>query len=111
MSFDITAVGRTPLTPVSPIPPVGPPARGVTPATSSVTVDAIPASPPPEVHTAMAVAADAYDKLQAAGREMRFKVDEATGKLRVEVHDVHGNLLFSVPASTALEVAAGGSLD
>ena len=41
---------------------------------------------------------------------MRFKVNEATGKLSVEVHDVHGNLLFTVPASTALDVASGGPL-
>jgi hypothetical protein len=27
------------------------------------------------------------------------------------VHDTHGNLLFSVPASKALDVAAGGSLE
>ena len=41
---------------------------------------------------------------------MRFKVNEATGKLSVEVHDVHGNLLFTVPSSTVLDVASGGSL-
>jgi hypothetical protein len=28
----------------------------------------------------------------------------------VEIHDLHGNLLFQVPASTALDVAGGGSL-
>ena len=41
---------------------------------------------------------------------MRFKVNEGTGKLVVEIHDLHGNLLFQVPASTALDVAGGGSL-
>ena len=79
-------------------------------AADTVTVDTIPASPPPEVQAAMGVAAQAYDSLQASGKGLHFKVDEATGKLTVEVHDVHGNLLFQVPASTALDVAAGGSL-
>ena len=75
-----------------------------------MTVDTIPASPPDEVHDAIGVANQAYHNLQAAGSELRFKVNEATGKLSVEVHDVHGNLMFTVPASTVLDVASGGSL-
>jgi hypothetical protein len=112
MSFDIGSVGRTPA--------AGAPARASMPSTTAtassaqvgdtVTVDTIPASPPPEVQDAMGVAAQAYDNLKASGSEMRFKVNEATGKLSVEVHDVHGNLLFTVPASTVLDVASGGSL-
>jgi hypothetical protein len=62
------------------------------------------------VHDAMGVANQAYHNLQASGTELRFKVNEATGKLQVEVHDTHGNLLFTVPASTALEVASGQPL-
>ena len=70
----------------------------------------IPASPPPEVHEAMAVADQAYKNLKDNGSELRFKVDEATGKLEIEVHDTHGNLLFTLPPHKALEVAEGGSL-
>jgi hypothetical protein len=112
MSIDIASVGRTPTTPVSAT-PSGPPPPAAAPSqpAASVTVDTIPASPPPEVHQAMAVAAHAWDNLQASNREMRFKINQATGKLTVEVHDTHGNLLFSVPASKALDVAAGGSLE
>jgi hypothetical protein len=112
MSFDIGSVGMTPAP--------GAPARAskssnVAAASSTsdsdtVTVDTIPASPPAEVQDAMGVANQAYHNLQATGTELRFKVNEATGKLSVEVHDVHGNLLFTVPASTALDVASGGSL-
>jgi hypothetical protein len=79
-------------------------------AADTVTVDTIPASPPPEVHVVMGVAARAYENLKATGSELRFKVNEATGKLTVEVHDVHGNLLFTVPASTVLDVAEGKPL-
>jgi flagellar protein FlaG len=71
----------------------------------------IPSSPPPEVQQAMGVAAQSYDKLQASGRGLHFKVDDATGKLIVEVHDLHGKLMFTVPASKALDIASGGSLD
>jgi hypothetical protein len=80
-------------------------------ADDSVRVDAMPSSPPAEVHAAMGVAADAYDKLQASGRALSFQVDSGTGKLHVEVHDLHGKVLFTVPAAKALDIAAGGSLD
>src|SRR5246500_4093811 len=108
MSFDIGSVGRTPATTSSQT------ARSSAPvpaqaahATATVTVDTIPASPPAEVHEAIGVANQAYHNLKAAGSELRFKINEATGKLTVEVHDVHGNLMFTVPASTVLDVASG----
>jgi hypothetical protein len=111
MSFDIGSVGRTPA-PAS-TQPARTSASGSTQAAQSgdtVTVDTIPASPPPEVQEAMGVANQAYHSLQASGSELRFKVNEATGRVSVEVHDVHGNLLFTVPASTALDVASGSPL-
>jgi hypothetical protein len=76
----------------------------------SVKVDMIPSSPPQEVLDAMGKAAQAHDDLKQSGRELHFNVDQSTGKLTVEVHDLNGNVLFTVPASKALEVAAGGSL-
>jgi hypothetical protein len=111
MSFDIGSVGRTP----APTPTQGARSSAATPsqaaqASDTVTVDTIPASPPPEVQDAIGVANQAYHNLQAGGSELRFKVNEATGKLTVEVHDTHGNLLFTVPASTALDVASGQPL-
>lgn len=111
MSFDIGSVGRTP-----PASPAAATSRSAAVPSSSaheadtVTVDTIPASPPDEVHDAIGVANQAYHNLKASGSEMRFKVNEATGKLSVEIHDAHGNLLFTVPASTALDVASGGPL-
>lgn len=110
MSFDIAPVGRTPGTAAAATNKTQNTAPSNA-AQDSVTVDTIPSSPPPEVHEAMGVAAQAYDKLQDQGRQMRFKVNEGTGKLVVEVHDLHGKLLFQVPASKALDVASGGSLD
>jgi hypothetical protein len=111
MSFDIGSVGRTPApasTQTARSSASGP--AQTAPSEDTVTVDTIPASPPQEVQVAMGVANQAYHDLQASGSELRFKVNEATGKLSVEVHDVHGNLLFTVPASTALDVASGQPL-
>ncbi len=82
------------------------------PATNdSVKVDAIPSAPPPEVHAARGVAADAYEKLKASGRQLSFQIDAGTGKVHIEVHDLRGEVLFTVPPSKALDIASGGSLD
>jgi hypothetical protein len=111
MSFDIGSVGRTPATaPSQATRPSAPAPAQAAHATDTVTVDTIPATPPPEVQDAIGVANQAYHDLKADGSEMRFKIDEKTGKLRVEVHDVHGNLMFTVPASSVLDVASGQPL-
>jgi hypothetical protein len=111
MSFDIGSVGGTPA--AAPAAKSHRPTAVPTPAANdavTVNVDTIPASPPDEVHDAIGVANQAYHNLKASGSELRFRVNEATGKLSVEVHDVHGNLMFTVPASTVLDVASGASL-
>ena len=51
----------------------------------------------------------APDRLADQNRTMHFHIDDSTGKLSVEVHDLQGNLLFTVPAKKALDVAAGGN--
>lgn len=78
---------------------------------AAVNVDTFPSSPPPEVHDAIAVAAESYKQLAATNRQLGFQVNGRTGKLTVEVQDLKGNILFTVPASKALDVAAGGSLE
>jgi FlaG protein len=113
MSFDIAPVAQTPsAAPPSAAQPAGAaaPAPATAKASDPVTVDTIPASPPPEVQDAMGVAAKAYQDLKDQGSELRFKVDEPSGKLVIEVHDTHGKLLFTLPPHKVLDVAAGGSL-
>ena len=111
MSFDIGSVGRTPpVAPTTNTRPVSPAAEVQAHSADTVTVDTIPATPPPEVHDAIGVANRVYHDLQASGSELRFKVNEATGKLTVEVHDAHGNVMFTIPSSKVLDIADGGSL-
>jgi len=77
----------------------------------SASATAIPSSPPDEVLDAMGTASSVYEKLAEKNRGLSFAIDESTGKVVVGVHDGEGNLLFTVPASKALEIAGGGSLD
>ena len=71
----------------------------------------IPSSPPAEVLDAMAVAADAYDRLKTAGRRLHFETDPATGRMTAQVLDPDGNVLTTIPPSKVLDLAAGGTLD
>jgi hypothetical protein len=77
-------------------------------ADEAVTVHTFEATPPPEVHAAMAQAADAYDKLQASGHQLQFHLDTHTGHVEIEVHDLEGHVLFTVPPSKALQIATDG---
>src|SRR5262245_27862806 len=86
-----------------------PAATGASAMDAAVHVDTFPSSPPAEVHDAIAVASQAADRLADQNRAMHFHIDDTTGKLSVELHDLQGNLLFTVPAKKAFDVAAGGN--
>ena len=77
---------------------------------ASVSVDAMPASPPPEVLDAIGSAADAYDRLAASGQHLHFDVDPPTGKVTVSVTDHAGTVLRTIPPSAVLRAAAGQPL-
>jgi hypothetical protein len=73
--------------------------------------DDIPASPPPEVLDAIAAAYAACERLAAAGRHVRFGVDETTGRLRAELTDSEGTALRSLSGHAVLDLASGTTLD
>jgi hypothetical protein len=114
MSLDIPASTPAPTGP-STAPAAGRPeaesARGARAlAEPAVIVGTLPASPPPTVLDAIAVAAGAYAQLAADGREARFEIDPRTGRVTVEVRDFAGNLLSIGPPSLALALAAGADI-
>ncbi len=79
---------------------------------SSVSSDAIPDAPPPEVLEAMDAAGRVARELHATGRELRFTPPEdPVGRVLVEVCDLDGNVLRTIPPSEALDAATGTPLD
>jgi hypothetical protein len=74
---------------------------------------AIPASPPPEVLEAIDAAGRVARELHETGRELRFvpPPEGSGGRVRVEVRDLDGNVLRTIPPSELLDVAAGAPLD
>lgn len=73
--------------------------------------DDIPASPPPEVLEAIARAHEAYERLEASGRHVRFDLNEASGRLAAQLTDASGAPLRSLSPRAVLELAAGNPLD
>jgi hypothetical protein len=70
----------------------------------------IPASPPPEVLDAIARAHEAYERLAASGRHVHFDLNEASGRLVLELTDASGTPLRSLSPRAVLELAAGVTL-
>jgi uncharacterized FlaG/YvyC family protein len=70
-------------------------------------VISLPPSPPPEVLDEVAAARARAAELAAANRELHFSKDEETGRVIVQVRDLSGNVIRTIPPSGALAVLAG----
>jgi hypothetical protein len=105
---------------IRPLPPIQPGAgpRRAAPAPAAdvpahlapagdVAVISLPPSPPPEVLDAVAAARDRAAELAASNRELHFRKDEATGRVIVQVRDLAGNVIRTIPPSEALAVMSG----
>ena len=82
------------------------PAQAVAP----VTVDTLPASPPAEVLEQMHDAARVAETLRSQARELHFET-VGNGRVVVQVRDLDGNVIRTIPPAKALDVAAGAPLD
>ncbi len=74
-------------------------------------VDTTPNRPPAEVLAEMEAASRRWDELQSQHRQLHFKHDDAQNRVVVEVRDMDGNVLRTIPPSKALDVIAGAPLD
>lgn len=81
--------------------------------TADVSPSEIPSSPPAEVLDAIGAAGSVTRDLHAQGRELCFvpASESRDGRMRVEVRDLDGNVLRTIPPSEALDVATGSPLD
>ena len=90
--------------------PQGVKATASTAAVAAVTVDTLPASPPDSVLEEMFAASRVANSLHEQGRELHFETI-GDGRVVVQVRDLDGNVIRTIPAGKALDVAAGASLD
>jgi uncharacterized FlaG/YvyC family protein len=77
----------------------------------AVRLDTIPSQPPDEVKAEVDRASQRVDELKADGRQLHFAFDDKSGRVVVQVQDLEGNVLRTVPPSKALQVASGDTLD
>jgi uncharacterized FlaG/YvyC family protein len=93
-------------------PPV-PAARPVDPTAKTAAqprdsfVASVPATPPRDVKSQVDRAAEIAKDMNDRNRELHFSKDEKTGRVVIEVRDLDGNVLRTIPPSHALNVMAG----
>jgi len=111
MSFDVSGIDGSHAfhargtRPVSAEAPAGATPHPVDPPLRRHSIDAFPASAPPELRVQMLAAQRAVADMRARGRELHFEMTD--GRLRIEMRDLDGNVLREIPGREALEIASG----
>jgi flagellar protein FlaG len=75
-----------------------------------VKAGAIPPTPPEKVRAQVDRAAEIAAQLAAANRELHFSKDETTGRVVIQVRDLDGNVIRTIPPKHALDVMTGSAL-
>jgi hypothetical protein len=83
-----------------------PEARFTLPGLDSVDVT-VPATPPREVLDEVDKAGERADKMAAGNRELHFEMDEKSKRVIIQVKDLDGKVIRTIPPSEALSVMSG----
>src|SRR4051794_5507561 len=70
----------------------------------------VPPAPTEEVRRHVGRAAEVVAQLHAPNRELHFAKDDETGRVVIQVRDLDGNVLKTIPPSRALDVMSGAAL-
>ena len=97
-----SALGRA----VQPVPPQPRPVASV----EDAIVGDIPPAPTAEARAMVDRAAERVEELYAQDRQLHFKREEGSNRVIIEVRDLEGNLIKTIPPSKALDVLSGGEL-
>jgi uncharacterized FlaG/YvyC family protein len=117
MSIQVPRVGSQGLAEVSAVQSIPHVARAEEPTrqhlkqVEGVVVDALPSRPPSEVLDEIKKASERYDELRSQQRELHFRHDDRTNRVVVEVRDLEGNVLRTVPPSKALDIISGEAFE
>jgi FlaG protein len=99
-------------------PPAAPKRAAVDPAASqfsvpsedSAVIGGIPAVPPEDALREVDRAAARADELRRDKRELHFDIDEDSGRVIVQVRDLEGRVIRTIPPSEALDILSGRPL-
>jgi flagellar protein FlaG len=70
----------------------------------------VPPAPTVEARAMVDKAAERVQELQAQNRELHFSRDEVTNRVVIEVRDLDGNVIRTIPPSKALDILSGADL-
>jgi uncharacterized FlaG/YvyC family protein len=73
--------------------------------------DIIPSTPPHDVLDQVAAAGQRFQELRGQQRELHFTHDDEANRVVVQVRDLDGNVVRTIPPSKALDVISGAPLD
>ena len=66
-----------------------------------------PPAPTPEARELVAKAAEVVEQLHEHNRELHFSRDETTNRVVIEVRDLDGNVIKTIPPAKALDILSG----
>ena len=87
-----------------------PSASGAGATATDTVLDSIPPAPTEEARQMVDRAAQVVDDLYKNHRELHFSVDKSTNRVVIEVRDLDGHVLKTIPPARALDVMSGGAL-
>ena len=70
----------------------------------------VPPAPTAEARELVAKAAEVVEELQQNNRELHFSRDEDSNRVVIQVRDLEGNVIKTIPPSEALDIMSGGEL-
>jgi uncharacterized FlaG/YvyC family protein len=103
--------GATSTTPTPAVAPVSAVQRPVDGSQEEGTiVGEVPLAPTPEAREMVDRAAERVDELAERNRELHFSRDETTNRVVIEVRDLDGNVIKTIPPAKVLEIMSGAEL-
>jgi len=70
----------------------------------------VPPAPTPDARELVAKAAEVVEAMHRSNRELHFSRDEDTNRVIIQVRDLEGNVIKTIPPSKALDILSGGEL-
>lgn len=111
MSLEIGRFNPSQYTPPAVQPrPVAAPVAGAQPRGFDTVLGDVPPAPTKEVRAQVDRAAEIAAQMADRNRELHFSKDEDTGRVVIQVRDLDGNVIRTIPPSHALHVMSGSAL-
>ena len=107
-------IGRfTSAYPIVPAPPARPaaasPGAPAQRGSFDTVLGSVPPAPTDEVRDQVAKAAEIVSEMAERNRELHFTKDQETGRVVIQVRDLDGNVIRTIPPSRVLDVMSGAA--